>query len=99
MHTVMDAIWRRMAERDKNWRFAYKSLLLIDYILRNGAEQVIPECRRHSYDIQALMSFNYMDENDKDQGINGDLSLSLHVCLNVSPLWRIIHVHLFDTAY
>lgn len=97
---MMDAIWRRMAERDKNWRFAYKSLLLIDYILRNGAEQVIPECRRHSYDIQALMSFNYIDENDKDQGINGDLSLHHRcLCLNVSSLWQPIHAHLLETTY
>ena len=62
MHTVMNAIWKRIGERDKNWRFAYKALLCIDHILRNGSEQVIPECRRHSYDIQALMSFNLIDQ-------------------------------------
>ncbi len=36
----MNVIWRRLNDQGKYWRHVYKSLLLLDYLLRNGTDQV-----------------------------------------------------------
>jgi epsin len=51
----------------------WQSLLLIDYLLKNGAEQVIRECRDNVIQIQTLTEFQHIDENDKDVGLSGML--------------------------
>lgn len=66
---VMATIWRRLNDHGKYWRHVYKSLLLIDYLLRNGSEQVIRECRDNVIQIQTLTEFQYI-ENDKDVGLS-----------------------------
>ena len=60
-----------MFEQDKKaWRRVYKSLLLLDYLVKNGSERVIQATRDHLYDMRALEHFAYVDEKGKDQGIN-----------------------------
>lgn len=68
----MNAIWRRLSEPGKYWRHVYKALLLIDYLIKNGSEQVIRECRANVVHIQTLMEFQHIDENDKDVGLSGE---------------------------
>lgn len=67
---IMGAIFRRLNDHGKYWRHVYKSLLLIDYLLRNGSEQVIRECREHVVAIQTLNEFQYIDERDQDVGLS-----------------------------
>ena len=45
-------------------------MLLIDYLIRNGSEQVIRECRNHLIEIQTLTEFQHIEE-DKDVGLSG----------------------------
>mmetsp|Transcript_5120 Transcript_5120/g.7217 ORF Transcript_5120/g.7217 Transcript_5120/m.7217 type:complete len:532 (-) Transcript_5120:2844-4439(-) len=66
---VMATIWRRLNDHGKYWRHVYKSLLVIDYLLRNGSEQVIRECRDNVIQIQTLTEFQHI-ENDKDVGLS-----------------------------
>lgn len=64
-------LWKRMFEENKKaWRRIYKSLLLLDYLVKNGSERVIQVTRDHLYDLRALEHYQHTDEKGKDQGIN-----------------------------
>ena len=70
----MAAIWKRMQERDKEqWRRVYKSMSLLEYLLRNGSDQVIPEARVHSTLLHSLTEY-YHQADGKDQGLAGTMS-------------------------
>jgi epsin len=73
---VMPLLYRRINESQGSWRETYKTLQLIDYLLKNGAEQVIENVRDHLYEIKSLTNYQFTDEKGKDQGINGLLSFS-----------------------
>uniref|UniRef100_A0A8C0JF52 ENTH domain-containing protein n=1 Tax=Chelonoidis abingdonii TaxID=106734 RepID=A0A8C0JF52_CHEAB len=65
---IMNMIWHRMNDQGKNWRHVYKSLTLLDYLIKNGSKKVIQHCREGLYNIQTLKDFHYIDEAGKDQG-------------------------------
>ncbi|XP_063705148.1 uncharacterized protein LOC134834428 isoform X2 [Culicoides brevitarsis] len=68
---VMSMLWKRMLQENKsNWRRTYKSLLLLNYLVRNGSERVVTSAREHVYDLRSLENYTFVDENGKDQGIN-----------------------------
>ncbi|XP_063228594.1 telomere length regulation protein TEL2 homolog [Bacillus rossius redtenbacheri] len=68
---VMTMLWKRMLQDNKkNWRRTYKSLLLLNYLVRNGSERVVTSAREHIYDLRSLENYTYVDEFGKDQGIN-----------------------------
>ncbi|XP_035782673.1 telomere length regulation protein TEL2 homolog [Anopheles albimanus] len=68
---VMSMLWKRMLQDNKtNWRRTYKSLLLLNYLVRNGSERVVTSSREHIYDLRSLENYTFVDENGKDQGIN-----------------------------
>jgi len=71
MSQVMGMLWRRMFQEQKsNWRRTYKSLLLLSYLLRNGSNRIVASCKEHVYDLKLLESYQFIDENGKDQGVN-----------------------------
>ncbi|XP_048357492.1 ENTH domain-containing protein 1 [Sphaerodactylus townsendi] len=65
---IMSMIWQRMNDYGKNWRHVYKSLTLLDYLLKNGSKKVIQHCHEGSYNIKMLKNFHHIDEAGKDQG-------------------------------
>ncbi|GLV44440.1 liquid facets-Related [Carabus blaptoides fortunei] len=68
---VMSMLWKRMLQDNKqHWRRTYKSLLLLNYLIRNGSERVVTSSREHIYDLRSLENYTHHDENGKDQGIN-----------------------------
>ncbi|CAL8107419.1 unnamed protein product [Calicophoron daubneyi] len=67
---VMGTLWRRLHSETPSWRRIYKSLLLLDFLLKNGSESVANGVRDHIYDLRTLDSFQSYDENGKDQGVN-----------------------------
>ncbi|XP_055616290.1 telomere length regulation protein TEL2 homolog [Toxorhynchites rutilus septentrionalis] len=68
---AMSMLWKRMLQDNKtNWRRTYKSLLLLNYLVRNGSERVVTSSREHIYDLRSLENYTFVDENGKDQGIN-----------------------------
>ena len=64
---VMRMLWKRLNDHGKNWRHVYKSLVLLDYLVKNGNEKVAQQCKEHIVAIQTLKDFQFMDEQ-KDQG-------------------------------
>ena len=67
----MNVIWKRLNDQGKYWRHVYKSLLLLDYLIKNGSEQVVREVKVHLVEIQTLTQFAHIDEKDKDVGVSG----------------------------
>lgn len=47
-----------------------QSLLLLNYLVRNGSERVVTSSREHIYDLRSLENYTFVDENFKDQGVN-----------------------------
>jgi len=66
---IMQMIWKRLNDHGKNWRHVYKSLTVLDYIIKTGSEKVAQQCKENIYTIQTLKDFQYTEDN-KDQGIN-----------------------------
>lgn len=68
---ILSFIFRRFTEKAANaWRQIYKSLQLLDYLLKNGSERIIDDVRANLSLIQMLKSFHYIDSKGRDQGIN-----------------------------
>ena len=66
---IMRMIWKRLNDHGKNWRHVYKSLVLVDYLIKNGNEKVAQQCKEHIVAIQTLKDFQFTEEQ-KDQGAN-----------------------------
>ncbi|XP_071493855.1 clathrin interactor 1-like [Diadema antillarum] len=49
---------------------AEKSLLLLQYLILNGSERVVTSAREHLYDLKGLESYSFLDEFNRDQGLN-----------------------------
>lgn len=47
-----------------------QSLLLLNYLVRNGSERVVTSSREHIYDLRTLENYKFVDDNFKDQGVN-----------------------------
>lgn len=67
---IMGMIWKRLNDHEKNWRHVYKSLVVLDYIIKTGTERVAQQCRENLYAIQTLKDFQFIDKDGKDQGMN-----------------------------
>lgn len=64
---VMRMIWKRLNDHGKNWRHVYKSLVLLDYLIKNGNEKVAQQCKEHIVAIQTLKDFVYMEVNTQPE--------------------------------
>ncbi|CAJ0608938.1 unnamed protein product [Cylicocyclus nassatus] len=70
-HQVMNLLWKRMLEDNKNaWRRVYKSLTLLNHLLLHGSERVIGSARDHTFQMRALEQYKYVDDHGRDQGLN-----------------------------
>ncbi|CAG7730530.1 unnamed protein product [Allacma fusca] len=66
---IMEMIWKRLNDHGKNWRHVYKSLVLLEYLIKTGSERVAQQCKENIFAIQTLKDFQYFEDN-KDQGLN-----------------------------
>ncbi|RCK67643.1 hypothetical protein Cantr_03231 [Candida viswanathii] len=68
---IIAFIFRRFTEKAANeWRQIYKSLQLLEYLLKNGSERIIDDVRANISLIQMLKSFHYIDLKGRDQGMS-----------------------------
>ena len=49
-----------------------QSLVVLDYLVKNGSERVAQQCRDNIFSIQTLKDFQFIDKDGKDQGVNGE---------------------------
>ncbi|AMD22093.1 HGL247Cp [Eremothecium sinecaudum] len=68
---ILGMVFKRFVEKSASeWRQIYKSLQLLDYLIKNGSERFIDEVRSNLNLIRMLESFHYIDSQGRDQGIN-----------------------------
>ncbi len=71
LNEIMPMIYRRFTEKSaEEWRQIYKSLQLLEYLIKHGSERVIDDARGHITLLKMLRQFHFIDQNGKDQGIN-----------------------------
>lgn len=69
MQIIYLVVWKRLNDHGKNWRHVYKSLVLLDHLIKYGNERVVQQCKENIFAIQTLKDFQYV-EDQKDQGYN-----------------------------
>ncbi|KAG8381836.1 hypothetical protein BUALT_Bualt05G0014200 [Buddleja alternifolia] len=67
---VMNVLWTRLTETGKSWRFVYKALAVIEYLVAHGSERALDDIVEHTFQISSLASFEYVEPSGKDVGIN-----------------------------
>ncbi|XP_052209550.1 clathrin interactor EPSIN 1 [Diospyros lotus] len=67
---VMNVLWTRLSETGRNWRYVYKALAVIEYLVANGSERAVDDIIEHTYQISSLAGFEYVEPSGKDLGIN-----------------------------
>jgi epsin len=70
---IMESIWERLSTDinfGANWRNIYKTLLLLDYVVRNGSERVVNEARQNIYQLKALSTVHFIDSEGTDRGVS-----------------------------
>ena len=68
--TVMTFVWKNLQLTGSLWRVVYKTLNLLDHLVRNGSERVIEDARDHLRELKALQKFDFVDPDGKDTGVN-----------------------------
>ncbi|TNN45364.1 Epsin-1 [Liparis tanakae] len=66
---IMTMLWRRLND-DKNWRHIYKSLTLLEYLLKTGDDRVLLKMKDNTYIVKALAEYRFVEKEGKDQGVN-----------------------------
>lgn len=71
LNEIMPMIYRRFTEKSaEEWRQIYKSLQLLEFLIKHGSERVVDDARGHITLLKMLRQFHFIDQNGKDQGIN-----------------------------
>ncbi|KAJ5888373.1 hypothetical protein N7495_008414 [Penicillium taxi] len=71
LNEIMPLIYKRFTDKAaEEWRQIYKSLQLLEFLIKNGSERVVDDARSHTSLLRMLRQFHYIDQNGKDQGIN-----------------------------
>jgi epsin len=71
-YEIMDMLDKRLNDKGKNWRHVLKSLKVLDYCLHEGSELVVTWARKNVYIIKTLREFQYIDEDSRDVGQDGE---------------------------
>ena len=50
------------------WRRVYKSLLVIEHLVKNGSDRCVTSAKDHLYDIRSLQHYQCIDHKGVDQG-------------------------------
>ncbi|KAK9473724.1 uncharacterized protein V1510DRAFT_413712 [Dipodascopsis tothii] len=67
---IMEMIDKRLNDKGKNWRHVMKALMLLDYCIHAGSENVVLWSKDNIYIVKTLREFQYIDEEGRDQGAN-----------------------------
>lgn len=71
LNEIMPILYKRFTDKSaEEWRQIYKSLQLLEFLVKNGSERVVDDARSHMSLLRMLRQFHYIDMNGKDQGIN-----------------------------
>jgi epsin len=67
---ITSVVFANLETDGKPWKQIFKTLTLIEFLIKNGAERFIEECRDKLYKIRALQDFNFYEGTvDKGSGV------------------------------
>ncbi|XP_050993500.1 epsin-1 isoform X3 [Labeo rohita] len=66
---ILAMLWKRLND-DKNWRHVYKSLTLLEYLLKTGSDRIPQQSVENIHIIKVLTEYRFTDKDGKDQGVN-----------------------------
>ncbi|KNZ78339.1 Epsin-1 [Termitomyces sp. J132] len=67
---IMEMLDKCLNNKRKNWCHVFKSLTVLDYCLHQGLENIVIYFCNNAYIIKTLKEFQYINEDQKDQGGN-----------------------------
>ncbi|WFD36590.1 hypothetical protein MCUN1_003473 [Malassezia cuniculi] len=67
---IMEILDKRLNDKGKNWRHVFKALTVLDYLLHSGSQNVWMYFHDNIYIVKTLKEFQYVDDSDRDQGLN-----------------------------
>ncbi|KAL2940166.1 Clathrin interactor EPSIN 1 [Bienertia sinuspersici] len=59
---VMSVLWTRLGETGKDWRYVYKALAVIEYLIANGSERAVDDIIEHTFQISVCWPLIYGDD-------------------------------------
>lgn len=67
---INGVIWQILESDGRSWKQIFKTLTLIEFLIKNGSERFIEECRDKMYKIRSFQDFNYYEGTiEKASGI------------------------------
>lgn len=67
---VMNIVWGSFDTDGKSWKQIFKSLTLLDFLIKNGSERIIEACRDKLYKIRSFQDYNFYEGTiDKGSGV------------------------------
>ncbi|KAL8292816.1 hypothetical protein RQP46_000510 [Phenoliferia psychrophenolica] len=67
---IIETLEKRLDDKGKRWRHVFKSLLLLDYMVKNGGPNVVKYLTKNLFVVKTLHEFVYVDEHGTDRGAN-----------------------------
>ena len=67
-------------------------MTLLEYLLYNGSELVVQYAKNNIHEIKTLKDFQYIDENNHDEGSNGILTFFFFLFLYIFNLKYIFDI-------
>lgn len=65
---ITKIMWDAMDGRPAAWRQVFKSLTLLEHLLKNGADRIVEDARSRGHKLRSLYNFNYY-EGTTDRGV------------------------------
>jgi len=65
---VMSMLWKRLNDSGRNWRHVNKSLIVIEYLIKNGNKRVLHQCKDNIFVIDTLKNFQHLEKSGRDEG-------------------------------
>lgn len=65
---ILDTLEKRLNDDGKSWRHISKALVVLQFLLIQGSEQVVQWTRTHHHLIKTLREFKYADARNIDRG-------------------------------
>jgi len=67
---ISEILEKRLNDKGRNWRHVHKSLVVVDHILLNGPDTVLPYYKDNIHLVKTLREFQYTDDKGVDQGVH-----------------------------
>ena len=67
---IIDMLEKRLNDSGKNWRHVYKALVVLDYLIHCGSENVVQYFKDNIHYVKTLKEFQFVNDNNRDLGLN-----------------------------